>query len=85
MRTRREFGEPADWSEATRVLRDELPTADVTVSGDHSLNLAQALVRGRLDLAILRAEPDFDLEYRVVGLPFAAMVNKVIRRAKTPP
>ena len=53
--------------EAMRILRDELPTVDVTVSSDYSPDLAEGLERGRLDLAFLRADPDFDLTYQVVG------------------
>ena len=49
-----------------RVLRDELPNIEVTVSSGYSPDLAEALARGRLDVAFLRAEPGFDLEYRVV-------------------
>ena len=47
---------------AMHVLRDELKNIEVTVSSDYSPDLAEALVRGRLDLAFLRVEPDFDLE-----------------------
>jgi LysR family hca operon transcriptional activator len=52
---------------AMQILRDELPTVDVTVSSDYSPDLAEGLERGRLDLAFMRAEPDFDLTYTVVG------------------
>jgi LysR family hca operon transcriptional activator len=38
----------------------------VTVSSDYSPDLAEALARGRLDLAFLRVEPGYDLEYHVV-------------------
>jgi len=48
------------------VLRDELKNVDVTVSSDYSPDLAAALARGRLDLAFLRVEPGYDLEYQVV-------------------
>ncbi len=48
------------------VLRDELKNIQVTVSSDYSPDLAEALVRGRLDVAFLRAEPAFDLDYEVV-------------------
>ena len=51
---------------AMRLLSDELPNIDVTVSSDYSPDLADALARGKLDLAFLRAEPGFDLDYRVV-------------------
>src|SRR5260221_4174624 len=48
------------------VLRDELKNVNVTVSSDYSPDLAEALARGRLDLAFLRVEPGYDLEYQVV-------------------
>jgi LysR family hca operon transcriptional activator len=60
-------GEEINWlPRAMKVLRDELPNIDVTVSSGYSPDLADALARGRLDLGFLRAEPGFDLEYRVV-------------------
>ncbi|WNC91267.1 LysR family transcriptional regulator [Paraburkholderia sp. FT54] len=60
-------GEEITWlPRAMQVLRDELPNIDVTVSSSYSPDLADALARGRLDLAFLRAEPGFDLDYRVV-------------------
>ena len=52
---------------AMQVLRDELPKIDVTVSSHYSPDLADAVARGKLDLAFLRAEPGFDLDYRVVS------------------
>jgi LysR family hca operon transcriptional activator len=48
------------------VLRDELQNIDVTVSSDYSPDLAEALLRGRLDVAFMRVEPTFDLGYEVV-------------------
>jgi len=48
------------------VLRDELKNTQITVSSDYSPDLAEALVRGRLDLAFLRVEPGYDLGYHVV-------------------
>src|SRR5258708_2587087 len=48
------------------VLRDELKNIQVTISSDYSPDLAEALVRGRLDVAFLRVEPSFDLCYEVV-------------------
>jgi len=53
-------------SKAMHVLRDELKNIEVTISSDYSPDLAEALVRGRLDVAFLRAEPTFDLHYEVV-------------------
>jgi LysR family hca operon transcriptional activator len=52
---------------AMQVLREELPSVDVTVSSDYSPDLAEGLERGRLDLAFMRAEPKFDLAYTLVG------------------
>jgi LysR family hca operon transcriptional activator len=51
---------------AMHVLRDELKNIQVTISSDYSPDLAEALVRGRLDVAFLRGEPNFDLRYEVV-------------------
>ena len=51
---------------AMHVLRDELKNIEVTISSDYSPDLAEALVRGRLDVAFLRVEPTFDLCYEVV-------------------
>ena len=51
---------------AMQVLREELTNIRVTILSDYSPDLAEALVRGRLDVAFLRAEPTFDLGYQVV-------------------
>jgi len=60
-------GHEMNWlPQAMRVLHDELRTIEVKVSSDYSPDLAEALVRGRLDLAFLRLEPGYDLEYHVV-------------------
>jgi LysR family transcriptional regulator, hca operon transcriptional activator len=50
---------------AMHVLRDELKNIEVKISSDYSPDLAEALVRGRLDVAFLRVEPNFDLGYEV--------------------
>jgi LysR family hca operon transcriptional activator len=60
-------GHEMNWlPRAMRVLHDKLKDIQVTVSSDYSPDLAEALARGRLDLAFLRVEPGYDLEYRVV-------------------
>ena len=63
-------GQEIDWlPEVMRVLRDELAKIDVTISS-HSLSheLGDALMRGKLDVAFLRAEMKAaDLIYRVVA------------------
>jgi LysR family hca operon transcriptional activator len=60
-------GHEMDWlPQAMHVLRDELKNIHVTVFSDYSPDLAEAIARGRLDLAFLRVEPGYDLEYHVV-------------------
>jgi len=60
-------GQEMNWlPRAMNVLRDELKTIEVKVSSDYSPDLAEALIRGRLDLAFLRVEPGYDLTYQVV-------------------
>jgi LysR family transcriptional regulator, hca operon transcriptional activator len=60
-------GHEMNWlPRAMHVLRNELKNIQVTISSDYSPDLAEALVRGRLDVAFLRAEPNFDLCYEVV-------------------
>ncbi|HEY1944456.1 MAG TPA: LysR family transcriptional regulator [Roseiarcus sp.] len=61
-------GQEMDWlPEAMHTLRDVLPNIEVAVSSDYSRPLAEALMRGKLDLAFLRPERGMpDLEYRVV-------------------
>ena len=51
-------GHEMNWlPRAMHVLRDELKNIEVTISSDYSPDLAEALVRGRLDVAFLRVEP----------------------------
>jgi LysR family hca operon transcriptional activator len=60
-------GHEMNWlPRAMHVLRDELTNIQVTVSSDYSPDLAEALVRGRLDVAFLRTELTFDLAFEVV-------------------
>src|SRR5580704_12705070 len=66
-------GQEIDWlPEAMRILHDELPNIDVTVSSQNSPDLADALMRGRLDAAFMRPEVRADeLVYRrVIAEPF---------------
>jgi LysR family transcriptional regulator, hca operon transcriptional activator len=64
-------GQEMDWlPEAMRILRDELPNIEVTVSSQYSPDLAAALMRGKLDLAFLRPEP------RVVDLTFKTVAKE---------
>jgi LysR family hca operon transcriptional activator len=61
-------GQEMDWlPQSMRILRDELPTIDVTVSSQYSPDLAQALRRGKLDLAFMRPEANMpDLDYTLI-------------------
>jgi LysR family transcriptional regulator, hca operon transcriptional activator len=60
-------GHEMNWlPRAMHVLHDELKNIHVTVSSDYSPDLAEAITRGRMDLAFLRVEPGYDLEYHVV-------------------
>ena len=61
--------------QAMHLLRDDLKNTEVKVTSDYSPDLAEALVRGRLDLAFLRVEPGYDLEYHVVDRePFIVLM-----------
>jgi LysR family hca operon transcriptional activator len=56
-----------DWlPEAMRILHDELPNLEVTISSQYSPALADALSKGRIDLAFMRPEVGVpDLAFRV--------------------
>ena len=61
-------GQEMDWlPEAMRILRDELPNIEVTVSSQYSPDLADALMRGKLDVAFMRPEAQApDLVFKLV-------------------
>jgi len=70
-------GKEIDWlPEAIRLLRDELPNIDITVSSQYSPDLADALVRGKLDVAFLRREVRAtDLMFKLVATePFVVVL-----------
>ena len=70
-------GKEIDWlPEAMRILHDELSNIEVTVSSQNSPDLADVLMRGRLDAAFMRLEERADdLVYkRVTTEPFVVMV-----------
>ena len=53
--------------EALRILRDELPKVDVTISSQYSPQLADALSTGKIDAAFLRREEGMpELAFRLV-------------------
>ena len=70
-------GQEMDWlPEAMNTLKDQLSTIDVTVSSDYSPQLANALIRGKLDLAFMRAETGMSgLNYRdIAGEPIVVVL-----------
>jgi LysR family transcriptional regulator, hca operon transcriptional activator len=69
-------GKEIDWlPEAMRLLRDELPNIEIIVSSQYSPDLADALVRGKLDVAFLRREVRTDLIFKLVATePFVVVL-----------
>jgi LysR family hca operon transcriptional activator len=61
-------GQEMDWlPEVMHILRDELPKLDITIASAYSPDLADALMRGKVDLAFMRREANAaDLVYRTV-------------------
>jgi LysR family hca operon transcriptional activator len=55
---------------ALRILREEAPEAEITLCSKSSPDLAQALMRGTLDVAFLRPETD------TVGLKFRILARE---------
>src|SRR5260370_20100661 len=52
-------GTEIDWfPEAVRLLRDQLPSIEVILVSQTSPELASALLRGKVDVAFLRPEPE---------------------------
>jgi LysR family hca operon transcriptional activator len=62
-------GQEMDWLPAAmRILTDELPNIQVTVSSQYSPDLAESLLRGKLDAAFLRPELNVpDLVFNLVA------------------
>lgn len=64
-------GQEMDWlPEAVGILRNELPNIEISVSSHYSPDLADALMRGKLDLAFMRREPS------ATTLTFATVVKE---------
>jgi LysR family hca operon transcriptional activator len=61
-------GQEMNWlPEAMRILHDELPNMQVTIASQYSPDLADALMRGKLDVAFMRREAQApDLVFKVV-------------------
>ncbi|MEM5423802.1 MULTISPECIES: LysR family transcriptional regulator [Paraburkholderia] len=70
-------GQEVTWlAEATRVLASDLQSIEMTVSSEHSPELAEGLSTGRLDVAFMRAEANRpDLDYVTVARePFVVLM-----------
>jgi LysR family hca operon transcriptional activator len=64
-------GHEVTWlPDALRILRDELPNIEVTISSQSSPELAGALLRGAVDVAFLRRED------RAPGLAFKFLIKE---------
>jgi LysR family transcriptional regulator, hca operon transcriptional activator len=77
-------GQEVHWLPKTmRVLRDELPKIELTISSQYSPLLGEALTRGKLDLAVMRAELNMpDLTYQVIAKePLVAVLPRDHRLA----
>src|SRR6185503_15640711 len=61
-------GQEMNWlPEAMRILHDELPNMQVTISSQYSPDLGEALMRGKLDVAFMRREAQApDLVFKTV-------------------
>ncbi|HEX3536276.1 MAG TPA: LysR family transcriptional regulator [Stellaceae bacterium] len=59
-------GTEVDWfAEAVRLLRDELPSLEVVLMSQTSPELTSSLLRGQIDIAFLRPEPELpDLVFK---------------------
>ena len=69
----------------TNILRDDLPGLELRISSGFSVDLADELQRGTLDVAFLRREPVADLEYRLVlQEPIVAILPSDHRLAAAP-
>jgi LysR family transcriptional regulator, hca operon transcriptional activator len=70
-------GQEVDWlPETTKLLRHQLPNMEMTVSSQYSPDLADALMRGKLDIAFLRQEHNTpELNYiKVASEPFVVIM-----------
>lgn len=70
-------GQEVTWlAQASRVLASDLQNIEMTVSSEHSPDLAEGLSGGRLDIAFMRAEPNRpELEYVTVARePFVVIM-----------
>ncbi|MFK0166943.1 LysR family transcriptional regulator [Rhizobium sp. NPDC090279] len=70
-------GQEVNWlAKTTCILADELRNIAMTISSEHSPDLAQLLATGKLDIALMRAEPNWpELSYITVARePFVVIM-----------
>ncbi len=66
----------------TNILRDDLPNLEVRIFSGFSVDLADDLQRGKLDIAFVRREPNPDLDYRfLLREPLVAILRSDHRLA----
>ena len=64
-------GQEVVWlSEALRILREESPDIEITISSQSSPELADALMQGKIDVALLRRET------KIAGLAFKSLFKE---------
>ncbi len=62
------LGEEVDWlTTVTRGLGEDLPGLELRISSGYSPQLAEEVAQGKLDIAIIRREPQAELAYRLLG------------------
>ncbi len=66
-------GQEVIWlAEAMRILREEAPEAEITLATKSSPELAEALMQGKIDVALMRRET------RTAGLTFKLLVKEAL-------
>jgi LysR family hca operon transcriptional activator len=70
-------GQEVAWlPRATCILSHELPNLEIRISSGFSVTLADDLLRGKIDIAFLRHEPEPDLKYKlIVQEPLVAIMR----------
>jgi LysR family transcriptional regulator, hca operon transcriptional activator len=70
-------GQEVAWlPRATCILSNELPNLEIRISSGFSVTLADDLLRGKIDIAFLRHEPEPDLKYKlIVREPLVAIMR----------
>lgn len=79
------IGEEVDWlTTVTRGLGADLADLELRISSGYSPQLADEVARGKLDIAIIRREPQPELAYRLLGRePLVALIPSDHRLARS--